>query len=375
MALHRDGGQKNRLREVALLFLKLGVTAFGGPAVHIAMMEEEVVRRRKWMTRQDFMDLVGATNLVPGPNSTELTMHCGRLRAGWPGFFVAGLCFILPAVIITAVIAWMYQAYGTLPNVQHILYGIKPAVIGVVFSLVVVLGRNALKSFPLVITGVISAIAAMAGVHEIIVLFVAGIAYAFIMSARGTLVLFPFMLLQIAERFSAGNMQIFWIFLKVGSLLYGSGYVLFAFLDAELVNRGLLTAGQLADAIAVGQFTPGPVFSSATFIGWQLAGAPGAIAATAGIFLPAFVFVALLNPLIPLLRRSKIMSAFLDAVNAASVALIFSVGVDMARVSIMDIKTAVIAVAGFAAVIFFKKLNTAFIIAGGALAGLLLWNL
>jgi chromate transporter len=370
-------GKNKALADVAKLFLKLGIIGFGGPAVHIAMMQEEVVKKKRWMNEQHFLDLMGATNLIPGPNSTEMTMHIGHERAGWKGLVVAGGCFIIPSVIITAVFALLYQQYGQLPRVQPIIYGIKPAVIAVVVSLMIGLGRKALKSVELGIIGVLSAIAVLAGLNEIYVLFAAGIlgvAVHFIKGSKHQLNgFFPFVLLQISTTYpNLSHFKLFWIFLKIGSILYGSGYVLFAFLDAELVGNGLLTRQQLVDAIAVGQFTPGPVFSSATFIGWQIGGAAGAFAATVGIFLPSFLFVALLNPLIPFLRKSKLMSAFLDTVNIVSVAIILSVVIEIGKSTLLDWRTILIAVVSFAVAFYFKKLNTAFVILGGALLGYIL---
>lgn len=365
------------LKEVAKHFFKLGCIGFGGPAVHIAMMEEEVVRKRKWISQEHFLDLVGATNLIPGPNSTEMTMHCGHEKAGWKGLIVAGVCFILPAVIITGIFAYAYQLYGKLPQVEPFIYGIKPAIIAVIVSLMISLGKKALKTTELGIIGVIAAILAVYGINEIYILFGAGflgILLHLIKTRKQTLnSIFPFVLLQITDKptFSF-NWKLFWIFLKVGSILYGSGYVLFAFLDAELVSTGMLSKQELIDAIAVGQFTPGPVFSSATFIGWQIAGLPGAIAATIGIFLPSFLFVAFLNPYIPKLRKSKIMSAFLDTVNIVSVAIILAVCLEMGRASITDWRTTLIAIAGFAVTMKFKKLNSAFVVIGGAVSGYLL---
>ena len=365
------------LKELARLFLKLGVIGFGGPAVHIAMMEEKVVRRRQWMTHQHFLDLIGATNLIPGPNSTEMTMHIGYERAGRAGLVVAGLCFIVPAVIITALLAWAYQQYGQLPQLQPFIYGIKPAVISVIVATMLHLGKKALKTFQLGIIGFSAAVAVLAGMHEIVVLFAAGflgIALNLLMQQRSAVKsFFPFFFLQISYTgFDVSAWKLFLIFLKIGAILYGSGYVLFAFLDAELVARGLLSKQQLIDAIAVGQITPGPVFSAATFVGWQLGGTTGALAATVGIFLPSFLFVAFLNPLLPRLRRSTIMSAFLDTVNVASIAIILSVVVEMSRETLLDWRTIVIALAGFAITFWLPKLNAAFIIAGGALAGYLL---
>jgi chromate transporter len=371
---------KGNLKEVALLFTKLGFIGFGGPAVHIAMMEEEVVRKRGWMSHQHFLDLVGATNLIPGPNSTEMTMHIGQERAGWKGLVVAGSCFIIPAVLITAAFAWAYQRYGQLPQVQPFLYGIKPAIIAVIVVTMINLGKKALKNLSLGVIGVLTAIAVLAGLNEIFVLFGAGLVgillYFTQRGGKEAYGFFPFVLLQVGYPYPhASALKLFLIFLKVGAILYGSGYVLFAFLDAELVARGLLSRQQLVDAIAVGQFTPGPVFSSATFIGWQIGGLPGALAATIGIFLPSFLFVALLNPLIPRLRRSKIFSAFLDTVNVASIAIILAVVVEMGRETLLDWRTVLIAVVSFLVTFYYKKLNTAFIVVGGALLGYLLFRL
>jgi chromate transporter len=365
------------LSELAKLFLKLGIIGFGGPAVHIALMEEEVVRKRAWMTEEHFLDLVGATNLIPGPNSTEMTMHIGHERAGWKGLIVAGSCFIIPAVIITAFFAWLYQQYGQLPVVQPFIYGIKPAIIAVVVSLMINLGRKALKSIELGIIGLLAVVAVLAGFNEIYVLFGGGLLgiLIYLLKNGGKTIngIFPFVLLQVSNpTINLSDFKVFLTFLKIGSILYGSGYVLFAFLDAELVAKGLLTKQQLIDAIAVGQFTPGPVFSSATFIGWQMGGAPGAIAATIGIFLPSFLFVALLNPMIPRLRKSKVMSAFLDTVNIVSIAIILSVIVEIGRLTLLDWRTITIAIVSFIVTFYFKKLNTAFIILAGAVSGYLL---
>lgn len=369
---------KAELKGLAALFLKLGVLGFGGPAVHIALMEEEVVRKRKWMDHQYFLDLVGATNLIPGPNSTELTMHIGNERAGWKGLVLAGCCFIVPAVLLTAAFAWAYQQYGQLPQAQPYLYGIKPAILAVIVATMIRLGKKALKNQTLLWFGIAAAVAVLAGVNEIVVLFTAGLLGVLLYSLRtGTNRLngfLPFALLQVNYT-AIEPAKLFLIFLKIGSILYGSGYVLFAFLDAELVAKGLLSRQQLVDAIAVGQFTPGPVFSSATFIGWQIGGWPGAVAATIGIFLPSFLFVALLNPLIPRLRNSKPMSAFLDTVNMVSIAIILSVVVEMGQETLLDWRAILIALASFFITYFFRQLNTAWIILGGAIAGYLLFRI
>ncbi len=363
------------LKEVAKVFFKLGSIAFGGPAAHIAMMEDEVVKKRKWMTHQHFLDLIGATNLIPGPNSTEMTMHCGHERAGWKGLFVAGICFVFPAVVITMVLAWLYQKYGQLPEIEPFIYGIKPAVIAIILGAVYRLGKKALKSVELGFLGFLTLSAALLGVHEIIALFVCGflgLALYFIKYSRNSInSLSPLLLFQVGV--SLSSLKILWTFFKVGALLYGSGYVLFAYLDAELVTTGLLSRQELIDAVAVGQFTPGPVLSTATFIGWQLGGFWGAIAATVGIFLPSFIFVGILNPLVPKMRESKIISAFLDAVNIAAVAVIIAVCFEMGKDTLTGWRTIVIALLSLISVFTFKKVNSAFIVVGGALLGYLLY--
>ena len=360
--------QTKNLKNLAKLFLKLGFTAFGGPAAHIAMLEKEVVQKRKWVSEDHFLDLIGATNLIPGPNSTEMTMHIGHEKAGWKGLIVAGICFILPAVLITGLLAWSYKEYGSLPEVHRFIYGIKPAIIAIVVALTISLGKKAIRSIPLALLFILCAALALAGVNEIYVLFGAGALGILLELSRGnkTYSFIPLMVLPL------GSWKIFWVFLKVGAILYGSGYVLFAFLEAELVSKGILSRQVLIDAIAVGQFTPGPVFSSATFIGWQLGGFYGAIAATVGIFLPSFLFVAFLNPIIPKLRKSKLMSAFLDMVNVASVALILAVCIQMGKESITDWRSILIALAGFFFSFFFPKVNSAFIVLGGAVLGWIL---
>ncbi|MGN6417193.1 MAG: chromate efflux transporter [Pseudobacter sp.] len=371
---------KKDLKELAILFLKLGIIGFGGPAAHIAMMEKEVVQKRKWMTTEHFIDLVGATNLIPGPNSTEMTMHIGYQRSGYKGLLVAGFCFIMPAVIITGIIAYAYQRYARLPAVEPFLYGIKPAILAIVVSLMVLLLKRSLKSVELGIIGLLAAALALMGYNEIAILFGGGAAGVLIhlikkWKSGKTAGFFPLVLLQVQLQPESQSWHIFLTFFKIGALLYGSGYALFAFLETELVGSGLLGKQVLTDAIAVGQFTPGPVFSSATFIGWQMGGWQVALAATAGIFLPAFLLVALLNPLIPFLRRSAIMSAFLDTVNIVSAVIILAVCVELGKVSITNWKTILIALAGFSATWVFKNLNNAWIVLGGAVAGYLLYRL
>ncbi|NUQ23471.1 MAG: chromate efflux transporter [Saprospiraceae bacterium] len=370
---------KPDLLAIAKLFLKLGIIGFGGPAAHIAMMQEEVVNKRKWLTEQHFLDLIGATNLIPGPNSTEMAIHIGHEKAGWKGLILAGLCFILPAVIITGIFAWLYKHYGQLPEIQPFVYGIKPAIIAVILGAIFPLAKKSFKSIELAIVGFIVLIFSLLSFNEIYLMFGAGF-FALILATirnnklNNTNSFFPFVLLQITNTniFSATNIHLFLIFLKIGAILYGSGYVLFAFLDTELVSTGLLSRQVLIDAIAVGQFTPGPVFSSVTFIGYQLNGLSGAVLSTLGIFLPSFVFVALLNPLVKRMRSSTLFSAFLDAVNVASVAIIISVCFAMGKDTITDWRTILIAALSVIIAFGYKKINSAFIVLGGSLIGYLL---
>lgn len=371
--------KENNLKELAKLFLKLGFTAFGGPAAHIAMMQDEVVFKRKWLTEQHFLDLIGATNLIPGPNSTEMAIHIGQERAGWKGLIVAGLCFILPAVFITTVFAWLYKQYGQLPEVQPFIYGVKPAIIAVILAAVYPLAKKSLKTIELVIIGSVVLVASLLNFNEIYLMFGAGflaLSLAFIrinkLNSANSIVPVMFLKISNATVLSVTNSNLFWIFLKIGAILYGSGYVLFAFLDAELVSTGILTRYQLIDAIAVGQFTPGPVFSSVTFIGYQINGWSGALISTIGIFLPSFVFVALLNPLVKKMRNSKLFSIFLDAVNVASIAIILSVCFTMGKDTINDWRTVLIALLSIVLTFGFRKINSAFIVFGGALIGYVL---
>lgn len=366
----------NNLKEVARLFLRLGFTAFGGPAVHIAMMRNEVVDKLKWMNEQHFLDLIGVTNLIPGPNSTEMAIHIGNEKAGWKGLLVAGFCFITPAVFITAIFAWLYKTYGTLPQAQAYIYGIKPAVIAVVLGAIYPLAKKSLKNIELGIIGVAALVLSILGYNELFIMFGGGfLAMAIAGIKRNSAKSFlPLLLIQspVAALAQMSNTRLFLSFLKIGAILYGSGYVLFAFLDSEFVSTGYLHRQQLVDAIAVGQFTPGPVFSSVTFVGYQMNGWHGALLATVGIFLPSFLFVAFLNPLMLKLRESKIFSTFLDAVNIASVAIIIAVCYTIGKESVTDWQTIGIAVASLTVVFAFPKLNSAFVIIGGALAGYLL---
>jgi len=370
---------KNKLLEVAAVFFKMGCIAFGGPAAHIAMMEEEIVNKRKWIDRQHFLDLIGATNLIPGPNSTEMTMHCGHERAGVPGLFVAGFCFVFPAVVITGIFAWLYTTYGQLPEVESFIYGIKPAVLAIIAGAILKLGKKALKGIELGVLGGLALVAALAGINEIVALLGTGILGTIYFTSKNRisgnntagLSLFIIPATQ-GALLKITSIKVFWTFLKVGAVLYGSGYVLFAYLDAELVSQGWLTRQQLIDAVAVGQFTPGPVLSTATFIGYQLNGFYGALAATAGIFLPSFLFVWILNPLVPKMRKSKILSAFLDSVNVAAVAVMLAVLFEMSKDTLINWETIVIAVLS----VFFtfgpKKLSSLWIVVGGASLGAIL---
>ncbi len=383
--MQQSGSPRSDLAELAGLFLKLGTISFGGPAAHIAMMEAEVVRRRQWLSREEFLDLLGATNLIPGPNSTEMAIHIGHRRAGFPGLFVAGACFILPAMLIVLACAWAYVRYGTLPQAEALLYGVKPVIVAIVLQALWSLGRSAVKSIPLGALAVAAASLAWLGVNELALLGGAG-ALALMMRARlpagastraaaldaGSLS--PLLAAVPAAAAAAapfGLWPMFLFFLKVGSVLYGSGYVLLAFLRNGLVERfGWLTEHQLLDAVVVGQITPGPVFTTATFIGYLLGGTPGALVATAGIFLPAFFFVAISGPLVPRLRRSPLAGAFLDGVNVASLALMAVVTLQLARVAWIDpVTLAAAAAAGY--LLFRYQVNSAWLVLGGALLGCL----
>lgn len=372
--------QQSSLSEIVKLFLKLGIIGFGGPAAHIALMQEQVVTRRQWMSSQHFLDLVGATNLIPGPNSTELAMHIGRERAGVKGLIVAGICFILPAVFITGLFAWLYKHYGQLPDVQPFIYGIKPAIIAVILSAIFPLAKQSLKTVQLGVIGLVALVLSLLNINEIYIIFGAGLVALLLVAHKkqhndSTKGIVPFFLLQIPGNTllftSVLNWKLFFIFLKIGAILYGSGYVLFAYIESELVARGILTHQQLTDAIAVGQFTPGPVFSSVTFIGYQINGFSGAVVSTIAIFLPSFLFVALLNPLVKKMRNSIAFSAFLNGVNIASVAVIIAVCYELAKDAVTDWRSMLIGLASLL-LLLTKKINTALIILGGGIVGYLL---
>jgi len=370
--------EKQRLKELAQLFLKLGFIGFGGPAAHIAMMQKEVVAKRKWLDEQHFLDLLGATHLIPGPNSTEMAIHIGHERAGVKGLIVSGLCFILPAVFLTAGFAWLYKEYGQLPEIQPFLYGIKPAIIAIILGAIFPLAKKSFKTVQLAVIGLLVLILSLLHYNEIALLFGAGFVSLFWFSIKNKTTTnknwLPLGMLPLSQStlIAASNWNLFLIFLKIGSILYGSGYVLFAFLDAELVAKGLLTRTQLIDAIAVGQFTPGPVFSSVTFVGYQINGFSGALVSTLAIFLPSFIFVALLNPLVKKLRNSKSFSVFLDAVNVASVAIIIAVCIQMGTETITEWRSILIAVVSIFIAFNYKNINSAFLVIGGAFVGYLL---
>lgn len=362
--------------EVLKFFLGLGFTAFGGPAAHIALMHRELVRRRRWVTEEQFLDLLSATYLIPGPNSTEMAIHLGFVRAGWEGLVLGGVAFIAPAMILVMALAALYVHFRTTPALAGILYGVKPVVLALIAQALWDLGRRTVRSFPLALTGLAVFGLYLWGVHELLLLVMAGV---FMMLARRRL-RFHIPLTGIAgwpmlvfstfpAPFSLPLM--FLLFLKIGAILYGSGYVLVAFLRADFVARlGWLTEAQLLDAVAIGQVTPGPVLTTATFIGYLLAGVPGALLATLGIFLPSFVFVALTGPLIPRMRRSPAVSAFLDGVNAASLGLMAGVLVQLAPASLVDPLTVGIGLLSLAILARFP-INATWVVLAGAGAGLL----
>jgi chromate transporter len=370
----------SQLRPIALSFLRLGTIAFGGPAAHIAMMEEEFVRRRAWVSSADFLDMLGASNLVPGPSSTEMAIHIGHQRAGWKGLIVAGACFIAPAMLIVTACAWAYVTFGSLPQVQSILYGVKPVIIAVVLQAMWGLARGAVRNAFLAMIGLLATGAAFAGGNVLAILVAAGLV-ALVrawLSDRATSVSLAALpttkslLAATAPLVTATPVALwglFLIFLNFGAVIFGSGYVLLAFLQADLVSRlHWLTQAQLLDAVAIGQVTPGPVFTTATFIGYLLAGVPGAAIATVSIFLPGFVFVAASRPLIPRIRGSRIAGAFLDGVNVGAVALMIAVSWQLGRAAVVDLLSAAIAALSAGALICFR-INSVYLILAGALLG------
>lgn len=364
---------------LAWLFLRLGVTAFGGPAAHIAMMEDEVVARRQWLTRPQFLDLLGATNLIPGPNSTEMAIHVGML-AGWRGFLLAGLCFILPAALLVGLLAWAYVAFGTLPQAEGILLGVKPVVLAVVLQALWKFGWTTLRHPATWSVFLGAGLGAWFGVNELLLLLAAGLGMMILRGlvrpegAGAPLIVLPVVPAvgsalagAAATPFTLTGLGLF--FLKVGSVLFGSGYVLLAFLRADLVERwGWLSEGQLLDAIAVGQVTPGPVFTTATFVGYVLGGWQGAVVATVGIFLPAFFFVAVSGPLVPRLRQSPTAGAFLDGVVAASLALMAVVSWQLGQAALVDVPTVLLGAASLFLLVVLR-VNSAWLVLAGAVIG------
>jgi chromate transporter len=372
------------LRELALLYVRLGTTAFGGPAAHIAMMEEEVVRRRGWLTHEQFLDLFGVVNLIPGPSSTQMAIQIGYRVAGWPGLLVGGICFIFPAALLTLVLAWLYVKYGTLPQAAAVLYGVKAVMVAVVLQAIWNLARTAVKTKLLALIGVLAVLANGFGLNVLLVLFGAGVivvagkktAGLKSLRSKALALLIPQAPLvastgTLGAAAPFGLLPLFLFFLKVGAVLFGSGYVLLAFLRTDLVVRlRWLTDKQLLDAIAVGQLTPGPVFTTATFIGYLLGSVPGAVVATVGIFLPSFLFIAVIGPLVPRLRKSAVFGAFLDGVNVGALALMVVVTWHLGRAAIVDVATAALALLSLIALIRFK-INTTWLILAGAIVGLL----
>jgi len=380
------------LSELALFFLRLGTTAFGGPAAHIAMMEDEVVRRRQWVTREKFLDLLGAANLIPGPSSTEMAIFIGYLCKGWAGFLLGGVCFIAPAMMIVIVLAWAYMRFGNLPQVTWVLYGVKPVVIAIILQALWQLGRTAVKNGFLGALAIIGLILNFLGINILVLLFgtgvISGMRQGLIQDRARNWKPLVIMLSSVCcflavayfaaglystEKVTFGLLPLFLFFVKVGSIVFGSGYVLLAFLQADLVGHWhWLTTTQLLDAIAVGQVTPGPVFTTATFIGYLLAGLPGALIATAGIFLPSFIFVGVSSPLIPRLRKSAVAGAFLDGVIIASLTLMASVTYSLGRDAVIDLPTALL-VLGSAVLLVRFRLNSLWLVLGGALIGFLVY--
>lgn len=376
--------KKARLKEIAKVFLRLGILAFGGPAAHIAMMDEEIVQKRKWVDRTTFMDLIGATNLIPGPNSTELAIHLGYGRGGVLGLFIAGICFIFPAMIIVLAFAVGYVRYGTIPKVEGILYGVKPVIIAIVFQALLRLGKSVIKGNLAIAVASLVIVGSFLGVSEIPLLLMAGI---LVMAVKNrdqfrtrTLMLYPLPFLTLTRaallknRLDMGVERLFLTFLKIGSVLYGSGYVLLAFLESEFIRAfPVISETELLDAVAIGQLTPGPVFTTATFIGYLIHGVPGALVSTAGIFLPSFLLVWLLKPLIPKIRQSRWAGGLLDGVNIASLGLMTAVTVRLGMASLIDL----LSVSLFALSLFILtkfKINSAWIIiAGGAIGFFSQW--
>lgn len=369
---------RTSLVELALLYLRLGATAFGGPAVHISMMEDEVVTRRGWLTRADFLDFLGATNLIPGPNSTEMAIHVGRVRAGWPGLLVAGVSFILPAALMVGCLGWAYVRYGALPQIGAVLYGVKPVVIVVIAQGAFRLAKSAVKSSWLGVLGLAAVLAAALGIDPLLTMAAAGVlaGMTHVATSRGRACLAGPLAASgavTAATIPVGLALLFLVMLKIGATIFGGGYVLVAFLRSDLVVRlRWVTEQQLLDAVAIGQVTPGPIFTTATFIGYLLGGGAGAAIATLAIFLPAFVLVALSGPLVTRIRRSPTAGTVLDGINVGALALMLVVSAQLARTAIVDWFT--LAISGVSALLLFRyRVNSAWLVIGSAVAGLLFW--
>lgn len=372
------------LREIAISFLRLGTTAFGGPAAHIALMEEEFVRRRGWLSHAEFLDLLGATNLIPGPNSTEMAIHIGHQRAGWKGLVVGGVCFIVPAMLIVMAAAWAYVRYGSLPQFRAIMYGIKPVIVAIILQALWRLAPIAVKNGSLALVGSIALAAAIFSVSPLMILCGAVLLQRQWRRTSGALpppwprfrrpdgrVSCPCSRARVRRwrSYLSASWDFSFFFLKVGAVLYGSGYVLLAFLQADLVDRlHWITQSQLLDAVAVGQVTPGPVFTTATFIGYLLGGTAGAVAATLAIFAPGFIFVAASRPLIPRIRRSMTAGAFLDGVNVGALALLAAITLQLARAALVDGTTAALAAIS-APLLIYTRVNSAWLILAAGIAG------
>ncbi|NNE29150.1 MAG: chromate efflux transporter [Saprospiraceae bacterium] len=362
--------EKNHLKEIFQYFFRLGFIAFGGPAAHVALMEEDLVKRKKWLTTEEFLDYMGATNLIPGPNSTEMTMHCGYHRGGPAGLFVAGASFIFPAVLLTLIVAIFFEKFSDIAWVVPIIDSIKAAVLSFIAAAILKLGRKAVKNYFLAIVGVLVLVASFLGVNEILCILLAGVLAMIIKFASSPKQFNSVIPLFFLMAVPYSHLKLFLIFLKVGAVLFGSGYVLFAYLDGELIqNLEWLTHSDLVEAIAIGQVTPGPVLSTSTFIGYKLGGVSGALWATLGIFLPSFLYVWLLNPLIPKMRQNKLLSSFHGAVNVAAVAVMLVVTFQMAQSILIDWKTILVCGLSFFVYFYFKGINTLWIILGGAAMG------
>ena len=380
------------LGDIAIVFLKLGMIAFGGPAAHLAMMEEEFVRRRQWITHADVLDRLATANLIPGPSSTEVAIFVGQLKRGWRGLIIAGCCFIIPAATIAAVIAWAYMRFGSLPKVEGILSVIKPAVVAIVIQALGKMGRTGVRTIPLAVIAALAATLSLLGVSPVLVLVIAGLISVAALTMKNRLLsvsasglglnkllgapkgLVPVMaVLATGAAIPVGLLRLFLSFLKIGAVVFGSGYVLLAFLQTEFVERlRWLTEKQLLDAVAVGQFTPGPLFATATFIGYVVAGWPGSVVATVGIFLPGFLLVAVSGPFLPRLRRSVVAGAALDGVVAGSLALMAVVAMQLARASIVDRRTLIVFGVSLIALLRFR-VNSAWVVAGAAVVGWVMW--